>query len=236
MWNDRKQSYKTCDDWNLLSFLLLKYFHKLNATFFHGRVNHRKCIIDYVIVNGLQVRDILYYYLCRVLQSWDKRPNGNFTWWNMSDTLLLWAACSSTEMPEGEVLVRKFTATAAYISGTGQHESGNHLSVHLCTVSALWGWMQVMWPSYRWEFIFCPSSVSQTWCNRRAKPTKAGAGGFQVCGIKHLNHKAIAVTGALEMFVLSLKFLSLLTLHFIINGDLKKLSLLLMQTFYDSLL
>ncbi|RLW12965.1 hypothetical protein DV515_00000467 [Chloebia gouldiae] len=26
-------------------------------------------------------------------------------------------------MPEGEVLVRKFTATAAYISGTGQRES-----------------------------------------------------------------------------------------------------------------
>lgn len=109
----------------------------MSATFFHGRVDHRKCIIDYVIVNCLQVRDILYYYLCRVQQSWDKRPNGNFTWWNTSDTLLLWAASSAAEIPGGVVLVRKFTATAAYISGTGQHESGNHLSIPLCSVSVV---------------------------------------------------------------------------------------------------
>lgn len=234
MWKERKQSYKNHDDWNLLSFLLLKYFHTWNATFLHGGVDHRKFIFDYVIVNYLQVRDILYYYLCRIQQSWDKRLNGNFTWWNTSDTLLLWAASSAAEIPKGEVLGRKFTATAAYISGTGQHESGNHSSICLCTVSALWGWMQVMWPSYRWEFIFFPS-VSQTWCKRRVKPSKAAAGGFQVCDVKHLNYKAIAVTGALQMFVLSLKFPSPLTLHFIINGDFKKLFLLLLLTFYESL-
>lgn len=81
-----------------------------------------------------------------------------------------------------------------------------------------------MWPSYRWEFIFFPSSVSQTWCKGRAKPSKAGAGGFQVCDVKGLNPKAIAVTGALQMFVLSLKFPSPLTLHFIINGDFLKIN------------
>lgn len=49
----------------------------------------------------------------------------------------MWAASSAAEIPEGEVLVRKFTATTAYFSGTGQHESGNHLSIPLCSVSVV---------------------------------------------------------------------------------------------------
>lgn len=53
-----------------------------------------------------------------------------------SDTLLSGAASSAAEMPKLEVLGRKLTA--ACISGTGQHESGNPLYICLCTVSALW--------------------------------------------------------------------------------------------------
>lgn len=99
--------------------------------------------------------------------------------------------------------------------------------------------MQVTWPSYGWELIFFPRSVSQTWCKRGVKSAKAGAEDFQVSDVKCLNHKTIAVTGVLQMFVLSLEFPLPLALLSVINRGflfIFLLSLQLLQTFYDSVL
>lgn len=72
------------------------------ATFLHSKLDHSKYIIDYVIVNRLQVRDILYYYLFRVQQSWDKKDKLEFHLMESctSDILLSEAASSAAEMPK----------------------------------------------------------------------------------------------------------------------------------------
>lgn len=51
----------------------------LNAAFLYNKVNQSKYIIDYVIVNHLQVRDIFIITCAESNTHEVKRPNWNFT-------------------------------------------------------------------------------------------------------------------------------------------------------------